>query len=206
MFLVSARDMRTTLPRRLWSPFLLLLLSFLVLFLLPPVSSIKPPINNSIEMSNINDRLKELDIALKDPPAPKGNYCLAVRTGNPLHLSGHLPQKQDGRSIWTGKVGTDLTVEEGYESAKCCAIQLLATLSQFLQGDWSRVVRVVKLVGFVQCADSFHQQPAVINGASDLFVKVFGDQVGMHARSAVGTNALPLNIATEVECIVEIKD
>jgi enamine deaminase RidA (YjgF/YER057c/UK114 family) len=120
-------------------------------------------------------------------------------------LSGHLPQKTDG-TIWTGKLGTDLTVEEGYESAKCCGIQLLATLSQYLEGDWSRVVRIVKLVGFVQCANDFHQQPAVINGASDLMVQVFGDKVGMHARSAVGTNALPLNIATEVECIVEINN
>jgi enamine deaminase RidA (YjgF/YER057c/UK114 family) len=131
---------------------------------------------------------------------------LAVRTGDLLHFSGHVPQKADG-SLWTGKVGGDLlTVEQGYESARCCAIQLLATLQQQVGGDWSRVVRVVKVVGFVQCTDDFHHQPSVINGASDLLVQVLGPEVGKHARSAVGTNALPLNIATEVECIVEIQD
>jgi enamine deaminase RidA (YjgF/YER057c/UK114 family) len=153
----------------------------------------------------VNDRLKELGISLPDPSTPKGNYALVVRTGNLLHFSGHVPQKQDG-SLWTGKVGCDLTVEQGYQSARCCAIQLLATLQREVQGDWSRVVRIVKIVGFVQCTDDFHQQPSVINGASDLFVQVLGETVGKHARSAVGTNALPLNIATEVECIVEIQE
>jgi len=158
----------------------------------------------------VNQRLEEMGITLNEPTTPKGNYALVVKTGNLLHLSGHIPQREDG-TLCTGKLSTSsgdgfLTVEEGYQSARYCAIQLCATLSDYLKGDWSRLVRVVKLVGFVQCTDDFQQQPAVINGASDFMVEVFGKDVGMHARSAVGTNALPLGIATEVECIVEIKD
>jgi enamine deaminase RidA (YjgF/YER057c/UK114 family) len=153
----------------------------------------------------VNVKLRELGIVLKDPPAPKGNYVAAVRTGNLIHICGHIPQKEDG-TLHTGTLGKELTVEDGYESAKACATNILATISKYLNGDWSKLVQVVKVVGFVQCTPEFEQQPAVINGASDFFVQVLGKNVGMHARSAVGTNALPLNIATEVECIVEIKD
>lgn len=155
--------------------------------------------------SNVPGRLKELGITLKEPPSPKGNYVSCVRTGNLLHVCGHIPQKEDG-SLHTGKLGKDLTVEQGYQSARACAINIFATLQQQLNGDWSKIRKIVKVVGFVQSADDFHQQPAVINGASDLFVEVLGKDIGQHARSAVGTNALPLNIATEVECIVELED
>lgn len=102
-----------------------------------------------------------------------------------------------------GKLGSTYTVEQGYESAKACAINILATLKSEL-GTLDRVKQVVKVVGFVACTDDFEQQPAVINGASDFFVEVFGEK-GRHARSAVGTNSLPLGIATEVECIVEFE-
>ena len=152
----------------------------------------------------IEQRLKDLGLSLPPPVAPKGNYVPVVQTGNLIHLSGHLPQKADGTLI-TGKLGKDLTVEQGYESAQACALQLLATLSNHIGGDWAKVVKLVKVVGFVQCSDDFHQQPSVINGASDTFVKVLGPEIGMHSRSAVGTNALPLNIATEVECIFEVQ-
>lgn len=131
-----------------------------------------------------------------------GNYVNAVRTGNLLHLSGHIPKTSDGGLI-KGKLGSTLTVEEGYTSAKTCAINILATLKSEL-GTLDNVKQIVKIVGFVACTDDFDQQPSVINGASDFFVEVF-EEKGSHARSAVGTNALPLGIATEVECIVEFE-
>eukprot|EP00545_Synedropsis_sp_CCMP1620_P010463 CAMPEP_0119021072 /NCGR_PEP_ID=MMETSP1176-20130426/25229_1 /TAXON_ID=265551 /ORGANISM="Synedropsis recta cf, Strain CCMP1620" /LENGTH=194 /DNA_ID=CAMNT_0006975597 /DNA_START=15 /DNA_END=599 /DNA_ORIENTATION=+ len=152
----------------------------------------------------IATKLTELGIVLREPPSPKGNYVSCVRTGNLLHLCGHIPQKDDG-TLWKGRLGESLTVEEGYESAKCCAIAILNTLNKELEGDLSRVVQVVKVVGFVNSANDFEQQPAVINGASDLFGNVFG-AAGVHARSAVGTNVLPLGIATEVEAVIEIRD
>lgn len=122
-----------------------------------------------------------------------------MRVGNTLHLCGHIPQTSDGELI-KGKLGDSLSIEDGYKSAKTCAINILGTLKKEL-GDLDKVKQVIKIVGFVNCTDTFTQQPAVINGASDLFVEVFGEK-GYHSRSAVGTNALPLGIATEVECIV----
>lgn len=125
-----------------------------------------------------------------------------MRVGNILHLAGHIPARENGELI-KGKLGSTLTVEEGYQSAKCCAINILSTLKGEL-GTLDNVKRIVKVVGFVACTDDFEMQPAVINGASDFFGEVFGEK-GRHARSAVGTNALPLGIATEVECIVEVE-
>ena len=159
---------------------------------------------DSLAIMTVSDKLKELGIVIRAPTAPKGNYCLCVRTGNLLQLCGHIPVKEDG-SLIKGRLGQDMTVEEGYSSARCSAENILNTLHQELNGDWTRVVRIVKLVGFVNSAPDFEQQPAVMNGASDLFVQVFGD-AGLHARSAVGTNVLPLGVATEVEAIVEIRD
>lgn len=127
-----------------------------------------------------------------------------VRSGNLLFTAGHLPQPAGGGPLVTGKVGKDLTVEQGYEAAKLVALNLIATLKQQL-GDLDKVERVVKLVGFVNCTDGFTQQPQVVNGASDLLAEVFGEK-GKHARSAVGTNALPLNVAVEIEAIVQIRD
>jgi len=138
------------------------------------------------------------------PPAvtPVANYVPAVRTGNLIFLSGHGPFKEDG-SLITGKVGADLTIEQGYETARRVAIGLLGSLKAVI-GDLDRVNRFVKLLGFVNCTAEFADQPKVINGASDFFVEVFGEK-GKHARSAVGTNALPLNIAVEIEMIVEVE-
>jgi len=130
------------------------------------------------------------------------NYVPAVRTGNLVFLSGHGPFKEDG-SLITGKVGADLTVEQGYETARRIAIGLLGSLKAEI-GDLGKVNRIVKLLGLVNCTPEFADQPKVINGASDLLVEVFGDK-GKHARSAVGTNALPLNIAVEIEMIVEVE-
>jgi enamine deaminase RidA (YjgF/YER057c/UK114 family) len=131
------------------------------------------------------------------------NYVPAVRSGNLVFLSGHGPFKEDG-SLITGKVGADLSTEQGYEAARRIAIGLLGSLKAEI-GDLDKVKRVVKLLGLVNCTSEFTDQPKVINGASDFFVEVLGDK-GKHARSAVGSNALPLNIAVEIEMIVEVED
>jgi len=149
----------------------------------------------------IEARLKDMGIELPPAVTPVANYVPAVRTGNLIFLSGHGPFKEDG-SLITGKVGADLTIEQGYETARRVAIGLLGSLKAVI-GDLDRVNRFVKLLGLVNCTPEFADQPKVINGASDFFVEVFGEK-GKHARSAVGTNALPLNIAVEIEMIVEV--
>ena len=148
-------------------------------------------------------RLKEKGIVLAAPGKPVANYVNAVRVGNLLFLAGKGPTKADGTNI-TGKVGKDLTIEQGYEAAKLTAINHLSVLKAEL-GSLNKVKRVVKVLGMVNCTDDFKDQPKVINGYSDLMVEIFGDK-GKHARSAVGMNALPLNIAVEVEVIVEVED
>jgi enamine deaminase RidA (YjgF/YER057c/UK114 family) len=149
----------------------------------------------------VEARLKEMGIKLPPAVKPVANYVPAVRTGNLVFLSGHGPFTEDG-SLITGKVGSELTSEQGYEAARRVAIGLLGSLKAEI-GDLESVKRVVKLLGLVNCTSDFTDQPKVINGASDLFVEVFGAR-GKHARSAVGTNALPMNIAVEIEMIVEI--
>ena len=149
------------------------------------------------------ERLKEKGITLTTPSAPVANYVNAVRVGNLLYLSGKGPTKADGTHT-TGKVGKDLTLEQGYEAAKLCAINHISVLKAEL-GDLKRVKRIVKVLGMVNCTDDFKDQPKVINGYSDLMVAIFGDK-GKHARSAVGMNSLPMDIAVEVEVIVEIEE
>ncbi len=150
---------------------------------------------------HVEAKLKELGIELPPAVTPVANYVPTVRTGNLVFLSGHGPFKDDGTLV-TGKVGADLTDEEGYEAARLVAIGLLGSLKAEI-GELDRVKRIVKLLGLVNCAAEFANQPKVINGASDFLVEVFGEK-GKHARSAVGTNALPMNIAVEIEMIVEI--
>ena len=147
-------------------------------------------------------KLKDLGIELMAPSKPIANYVKAVRIGNLLYLSGHGPSRADGSNL-TGKVGADKTVEQGYEAAKQTGISILSTLKAEL-GDLNKVKRIVKVLGLVNCTDSFADQPKVINGFSDLMVAVFGEK-GKHARSAVGTNALPSNITVEIEIIVEVE-
>ncbi|ETO80456.1 hypothetical protein F444_05101 [Phytophthora nicotianae P1976] len=158
---------------------------------------------SAVRNVHIERKIEELGYTLPAVAEPKGNYRTSVRSGNTIYMAGHLPQPAGGDLI-LGKVGKDLTPEQGYEAAHFVALSLMATLKQEV-GDLDKIKRVVKLVGFVNCVDGFTQQPAVINGASDTIGKVFGDK-GIHARSAVGTNALPLNVAVEVEAIVEIED
>ncbi|CAM9681370.1 unnamed protein product [Pylaiella littoralis] len=145
-------------------------------------------------------KLKEMGIELPSPKPPLGNFVMTVRTGNLLYTSGHLPISLEGE-MTTGKVGQEVNEEEAQEAARKVAIQLIASIKKDL-GDLDRVTRIVKLVGFVNCTDGFTGQPKVVNGASDLFAEVFGER-GVHSRSAVGTNALPMNVPVEIEAIVE---
>ena len=155
-------------------------------------------------MGSPEKKLAELGITLPGASSPVANYVGAVRTGNLLFLAGCGPAKgPDGKSP-KGQVGTDLTVEEGYEAARLVGINLLARLKEEL-GELSRVKRVVKLLSMVNAASGFTETPAVANGCSDLLVEVFGEK-GRHARSAVGMSALPMNIPVEIEMIAEITD
>ena len=155
------------------------------------------------QKSDPEAQLKKLGIELPTPGNPVANYVNAVTTGNLVFLAGKGPRKADGTYI-TGRVGEDLTVEQGYEAARLTAINQLAVLKAHL-GDLSRVKRVVKVLGMVNCPPGFGDQPEVINGFSDLMVEVFGEK-GKHARAAVGMAALPRNIAVEIEMIVEIEE
>ena len=151
---------------------------------------------------SVKDRLKELEITLPQVPEPLGNYVDAVRSGNLLFLSGKGPRKAEGVAS-TGKLGQDVTIEQGYQDARSIGLILLAVMEKET-GDLDRVKRVVKVLGMVNSAPDFGDQPKVINGCSDLFVDVFGDK-GRHARSAVGMGALPGNITVEIEVIVEVE-
>ena len=151
----------------------------------------------------IEDKLSQMGLKLPVAGRPVANYVPAVRSGNLVFLSGHGPVLDDG-SLITGKIGADLTLDEGYNAARQVALILLASLKSEI-GDLDNVRRVVKLLGMVNCTPEFTDQPRVINGASDLLVELFGEK-GRHARSAVGMNALPMNIAVEIEMIVEIED
>ena len=147
------------------------------------------------------ERLQQLGYTLPAAPPPVANYVGAVQSGNLLFLSGKGPDVEGGPR-WRGKLGADLTTEQGYEAARGCMLNLLAVLKEEV-GELSRVTRVVKLLGMVNSAPDFGDQPKVVNGASDLLVEVFGDR-GRHARSAVGMAALPMGIPVEVEMIVEL--
>ena len=147
--------------------------------------------------SSAVDNLVRLGITLPDAPAPAANYVPYVIAGKMVFVSGQLPLVEGKLSV-TGRVGKDVTTEQAAKQARQCAINLLAQLNAACGGDLDRVKQVVKLGGFVACADSFTDQPEVINGASDLMVEVFGD-AGRHARFAVGTNTLPRGTCVEVE-------
>ena len=148
-------------------------------------------------------KLKEKGIVLAAPGKPVANYVNVVRVGNLLFLAGKGPTRPDGSNI-TGKVGKDLTIEQGYEAAQLTAINHLAVLKAEL-GSLKKVKRIVKVLGMVNCTEDFKDQPKVVNGYSDMMVEIFGDK-GKHARSAVGMYALPSNIAVEVEVIVEVEN
>lgn len=153
-------------------------------------------------MPKINTRLEELSITLPDPVAPVANYVPFVQTGNLIHISGQISLDADG--LITGRLGADMDTDAGIAAARVCAINLIAQLRLACDGDLDRLVRVVKLGGFVNSTPDFTDQPKVINGASDLMVDVFGD-AGRHARAAVGVPSLPLGAAVEIDGIFEIR-
>jgi enamine deaminase RidA (YjgF/YER057c/UK114 family) len=159
-------------------------------------------LNTASLAQDAETRLKEKAIVLPEAQKPVANYVNVVRVGNLLFLAGKGPTKPDGSNI-TGKVGKDLTIEQGYEAARLTAINHLAVLKAEL-GSLNKVKRIVKVLGMVNCTEDFKDQPKVINGYSDLMVEIFGDK-GKHARSAVGMYALPSNIAVEVEVVVEVE-
>ena len=152
-------------------------------------------------METIENRLAQLGITLPALPHPMANYVPFTLTGNLLYVSGQGPKIKEGSWV-SGQVGKDLTVEQGHEAARLTGIQLLAVINGAL-GSLNRVKRIVKVNGYVNSATGFGDQPAVINGCSDLFVEVFGD-AGRHARTSIGVSNLPQGIAVEIEAIVEV--
>lgn len=154
---------------------------------------------------DVEQRIKDLEIDLVAPTIPPGvKLVTAVRTGNLVYLSGNGPLPAGNRKGYYGKVGKELTVDEGYDAARSTGISLLKVLQDEI-GDLNKVVRIVKVFGMVNCEPTFTEQPQVMNGFSELMIEVFGDR-GKHARSAVGMTSLPWNLACEVEMIVEVQD
>jgi len=153
-------------------------------------------------MGKIEKKLQDMGIIIPDVPKPAASYIPAIQTGKLVYTSGQ-GCKKDGIPVYKGKLGKDLTIEEGYDAAKISIVNCLAVLKGHL-GSLDKVKRVVKLLGFVASVPEFDQQPSVINGASDLLIKVFGEK-GRHARSAIGTNVLPSGMPVEIEMIVEVE-
>jgi len=153
-------------------------------------------------MSKVEEKLAQMGLSLPDMPPP-GKLLPVKQIGKFLFVGGHGPER-DGKPVYVGRVGAEVTVEEGYEAAKLCALACLARLKEYL-GDLDRIDEIVKVLGFVNSAPDFHDQPAVMHGFSDLMVALFGEK-GRHARSAIGTSNLPDNQAVEVEMIVTIRD
>ena len=152
---------------------------------------------------NIELRLRELEIALPSSPAPLANYSPYAQTGNLIFVSGQLPLGSKDPSEYVGIVGATVSEEKAREGARVAAVNVLAVLKQALNGDLDRVVRLVKLSGYVNAVAGFGNQPEIVNGASDLFVQVFGD-AGRHARVVIGAGSLPRNMAVEIETIFEV--
>ncbi len=147
--------------------------------------------------------MPRIEIRLPNPPKPAGSYIPAVRVGNILYISGQIPFV-DGEIKYKGKLGKDVTVEEGYQAARACGLNALSALKNEI-GDLHKVRRIIKLSGYVNGTEGFIDQPKVVDGASDLMSEVFGD-VGRHARIALGANSLPLGSAVEIDLIAEISE
>jgi enamine deaminase RidA (YjgF/YER057c/UK114 family) len=152
---------------------------------------------------SVAEKLQELGYELPEAAAPAANYIPYVVSGNHVFISGQIPFL-NGEKMHLGCVGDDLTVEQGQEAARACALNILAQLGAAVDGDWNKVARCVKLGGFVNCTDNFKEHPLVINGASDLMVAVLGDR-GKHARFAVGAASLPLGVSVEIDAVFEIR-
>lgn len=151
---------------------------------------------------SFTSRLAELGVSLPNAPAPAANYVPYVKTGNTVYVSGQI--SSDSQGMITGKLGETMDIEAGAAAARRCAISLLAQVQAACDGDIERLVRVVKLTGFVNSTADFTDQPKVINGASDFLVEALGD-AGRHARSAVSAASLPFGVAVEIEGIFEVQ-
>jgi len=149
------------------------------------------------------ENIKNLGLNIPDLPKALANYVPYKIVDKTMYISGQAPVK-DGELIYKGKVGSDITVENGIKAAKLCVTNIIAAVKTGLDGDWDKLDSFVKLTGYVNCQDNFTDQPKIINGASDMLVDIFGDQ-GRHSRVAVGSNALPLGIAVEIDAIVQLK-
>ena len=154
-------------------------------------------------MHLFEENIKNLGLNIPDLPKALANYVPYKIISKTMYISGQAPV-QNGELIYKGKVGLDITVEDGIEAAKLCVANIIAAVKTGLEGDWSKLDSFVKLTGYVNCQDNFTDQPKIINGASDMLVEIFGDQ-GRHTRVAVGSNALPLGIAVEIDAIVQLK-
>ena len=154
-------------------------------------------------MPTVESKLMNMGYQLPPPPAPIGNYLSATRSGNIMWMAGVGSRKADGTRI-AGKLGADLSVDQGYEAARWCALNLLSRMKAEL-GDLDKVTRILKVVGMVNSAPDFGEQARVVDGASDLFVALYGDP-GRHSRSAPGMGALPGNTAVIVDCVIEVSD
>ena len=153
--------------------------------------------------TRIEERLKELGLELPKASAPGANYIPYVRSGNLVYISGQVCQR-NGERRFIGKLGREFTLEQGQEAARICALNVIAQLLAAIDGDFSRFVRCVRVGGYVNSAPDFLNHPQVINGASDLFVAVLGEE-GRHARTAIGVSALPYDVAVEVDAVFEIR-
>ena len=151
----------------------------------------------------ISDELKKLSIELPEAPNPVGAYVAFKKVGNLLFISGQLPISTDGKMI-KGKIGKDLTLEDGKKASKLCVLNILAQVKKALNGNLDKVKSCIKITGFVNSTEDFKEQPKIINPASETLTAVFGEK-GKHARAAVSTNALPLGAAVEIDAIFEVK-
>ena len=151
---------------------------------------------------NTTKKLSELAIDLPDPPSPVGSYVAFKKIGSLLYISGQLPINKDGKMI-KGKVGKNLTLEQGQQASQLCVINILAQTKKAMNGDLDKIKNCIKITGFVNSSDNFIDQPKVINPASEILAKVFENR-GKHARAAVSVNSLPLDAAVEIEAIFEV--
>ena len=153
-------------------------------------------------MHTFEENIKKLELVIPEPPVAVANYVPYKIMNNIMYISGQAPI-QNGELLYKGKVGYDLSLEDGIKAAELCCINIIAAIKKGIEGDWNKLDCFLKLGGFVNCNSDFIDQPKVINGASDLIVSVFGNY-GMHTRAAVSTNTLPLGVAVEVDAIFEL--
>ena len=153
-------------------------------------------------MHTFEKNIKDLDLIIPDIAIPIANYVPYKLSNNNLYISGQAPSK-DGKIIYKGKVGTDIGEDEGIKAAELCCINIIAVLKKVINNDWERLECFIKLGGFVNCNENFDNHPKIINGASDLLVKIFGER-GKHTRFAVGSNSLPINISVEIDALIKL--